>query len=277
MYESHFGLRQRPFRSTLDVARYYPATAHESALQYLRQAVQDEEALVLLTGEPGLGKSLLGRCLLQQLGPEVRSACLTNSHLPDRVALFQAILYELSLPYDGCSEQELRLALTDSLLSHCGQGQSTLLIVDDAQHLSPDLIEELRLLLNLEGSAGRALQIILTGQSSLLGTLDNPGLASCRQRAVRATLEPLTPAEAADYLLHHLRAATDRPEKILGGESLELLARGSRGVPRLLNQSAHRALSLAYAADADIVDAEAALEALAALGLNTEEVMEEAA
>src|SRR5438876_4817137 len=92
MVESHFGLKQRPFRSALDCSRYYPATGHEDALSQLLQALADDEGLALLTGEPGLGKTLLCHCLLQRYG-EVRSAFVTNSHLPDRAALLQAILY----------------------------------------------------------------------------------------------------------------------------------------------------------------------------------------
>ena len=271
MYESHFGLRERPFRSLPDEARYYPATGHEEALARLLQGLSEEEGLLLLSGDPGLGKTLLCHCLLQRAG-ELRSAFLTNSHLPNRVALLQAILYELSLPHEGRSEQELRLALTDDLLAHGGERGPTLLLVDEAQHLAPDLLEELRLLANLEGGQGRALQVILVAQRRLLDTLARTELASFRQRlAVRAALEPLAEAEAADYLLHHLRAAGGRPEKIIGDEALEVLARGTGGVPRLLNQAAHRALVLAHGAGAGQIDAEAAVEALVLLGLAPEE------
>jgi type II secretory pathway predicted ATPase ExeA len=271
MYESHFGLRERPFRSVPDGSRYYPATGHEEALARLLEGLAGEEGLLLLTGDPGLGKTLLCHCLLQRAG-DLRSAFVTNSHLPNRVALFQAILYELSLPHEGRSEQELRLALTDDLLTHCAEHGPTLLLVDEAQHLAPDLLEELRLLANLEGGQGRALQIILVAQRRLLDTLNRAELTSFRQRlAVRAALEPLPPAEAADYLLHCLRVAGGRPEQIFSGEGLEVLARGSGGVPRLLNQAAHRALVLAHGAGAEQVDAEAALEALVLLGLAAEE------
>src|SRR5262249_35287018 len=117
--------------------------------------------------------------------------------------------------------------------------------------------------------AGRALQVVLVALPAILDTLARPELASFRQRlAARACLTPLAPAEAADYLLHHLRAATDRPEHLLTEETLEVLARGTGGVPRRLNQASHRALALACSAGAVTVDAEAALEALAILGLD---------
>src|SRR5262249_40419556 len=126
----------------------------------------------------------------------------------------------------------------------------------------------LRLLSNLEGGAGRALQVVLVAQPMFFETLARPGLASfCQRLAARACVPPLTPAEAADYLLHHLRAVSDRSEQLLTEDTLEVLARGTGGVPRLLNQAAHRALALAYSVGARTVDVEAALDALAILGL----------
>jgi type II secretory pathway predicted ATPase ExeA len=274
MYEKHFGLRRGPFRSTPDCSRYYPSTTHENALNLLRQGLEDQEGLLLMTGEPGLGKTLLCHCLLQHSGEDLRSAFLTNSHVPDRFSLLQSLAYELTLPYEGQLEQVLRLTLTENLLACCAGGHSTLLIVDEAQHLGCDALEELRLLANLESAQGRALQIVLAGHPTILQKLAHPDLGSLRQRlAVRPHLEPLSPTEAADYLLHHLRMTTDHPEKLVSAEALELLARGTHGVPRLLSQATHRALYLACSAGSSTVDAEAALEALFALGLEVEDAV----
>jgi type II secretory pathway predicted ATPase ExeA len=268
MAHTHFGLRRRPFPATLDHSCYYPATSHERALGRLLQGLSDGEGVLLLTGVPGTGKSLLCLCLLERLGGGACSAFLTNSHLRDRASLLQAVLYDLSLPYAGRTEQEMRLALTDHLLKAYAEGKRTVLVIDEAHHLTPDLLEELRLLGNLEGGAGKALQVVLVGQPSLRDTLAEPELASLRQRlAVRAALEPLGLQEAADYLLHHLRGAGAKPGEVLTDEALELLARNTHGLPRLLNQAGHQALALAAEAGAAEVDVEAALEALALLGL----------
>jgi type II secretory pathway predicted ATPase ExeA len=273
MYPNHFGLRQRPFPATPDSACYYPATGHERALARLVDGLADGEGVLLLTGPAGTGKTLLCHCLLERLAGSVESAFLTNSHFRDPAALLQAILYELSLPYEDRDEQERRLALTDHLLTRFAAGRPTVLIVDEAQHLKPDLLEELRLLGNLEARAGKALQVVLAGQAELMETLRRPELASLRQRlAVRIELGPLPLQEAADYLLHHLRVAGVQPETIVTDEVVEILARGSGGVPRLLNQAAHLALNLAGEAGAEQVDVEAALEALAQLGLEGETV-----
>jgi type II secretory pathway predicted ATPase ExeA len=272
MYVSHYGLKHRPFRAAPDSDYYYPATSHERALGQLLQAVAADEGLALLTGAPGTGKTLLCHCLLERLGPEVRSAFLTNGHLAGRSGLLQAILYDLSLPYEGRSEQELRLRLTDFLLENYATGKRMVLIVDEAQLLDVDLLEELRLLANLEARQARAVQVVLAGQPALVETLRRPELRVLQQRlAVRSCLQPLPLDESADYLLHQLRSAGGQPDAILSEEAVEILARGCQGVPRLLNQAAHQALALAYTAGSLAVDAEAALEALAVLGLQKDQ------
>lgn len=271
MYPTHYQLRQRPFPGTPDPGRYYPATSHERAIARLLGGLTDGEGVMTLTGAPGTGKTLLCHCLLERLGSDKTVAFLTNGRAGCRAGLLQAVLYDLSLPYEGRNEQELRLALTDHLLRGYEQGRGTLLILDEAQHLTPDLLEELRLLGNLEARSGKALQVLLVGQPALLETLRRPELTALWQRvAIRAEVEPLPLQEAADYLLHHLRIAGGRPERLFADEALELLCRHTGGVPRLLNQSAHQALRLAAEAGAALVDVEAALEALASLGLAEE-------
>ena len=149
--------------------------------------------------------------------------------MADRAGLLQAILYDLSLPHEGRSEQGLRLALIDHLVGRFAEGKRTLLVIDEAHHLGVDLLEELRLLGNLEGNAGKAMQVVLVGQPDLLHTLASPRLASLRQRlVVRPTIEPMGVEEAADYVLHHLRAAGGSPDEIVDGETLELVARAHR-------------------------------------------------
>jgi type II secretory pathway predicted ATPase ExeA len=271
MYPTHFGLRQRPFPATPDPARYYPATSHERAIARLLGGLEDGEGVMVLTGAPGTGKTLVCHCLLERIGSRVHTAFLTNSHVGSRAGLLQAILYEFSMAYEGRGEQELRLALTDHLLRGYEQGRSTLLILDEAQHLTPDLLEELRLLGNLEARSGKAVQVILVGQPELLDTLRRTELTALWQRlAVRAELEPLALQEAADYVLHHLRVAGGKPERLFVDETLEILSRQTRGVPRLLNQAAHQALNLAAEAGSAQVDVEAVLEALSMLGLEGE-------
>lgn len=268
MDENRFGLKRRPFPSTPDTELYYPATLHETALTTLQRGIVDDEGFVLLTGAPGTGKTLLGYVLLERLGESAVTAFLTNSHYADRAALLQAILYDLGLPHEAKTEQLLRLRLTEHLLKNCAEKKRTVIVIDEAQHLDADLLEELRLLANLEAGKGKAVQFVLLAQPSLLQKLASPGLESLQQRiAIRPELHALDVEEAYDYLLHHLRLAGAKPEKVFDETAIETLARGAHGVPRCLNQSAHQALGLAQEGELAKVDAEAALEALSMLGL----------
>jgi general secretion pathway protein A len=276
MYEKHFGLKRRPFRPTPDSDSYYPASTHEQALARLLQGIEADEGLLLLTGVPGTGKTLVCHRLLERLPADSASAFLTSGSFASRTALLQAILFELSLPYEGRGEQELRLALTEFLLQNYKNGRRALILVDEAHLLSPDLLEELRLLGNLEAGTGKAVQVVLAAQPAILDTIHRPELDSVRQRlAIRVALNLLDVREAVDYLVHQVRAAGARPDAIISDEALELLARGTQGVPRLLNQAAHQALLLACAAEVEQVDAEAALEALGLLGLDAGDEPEE--
>lgn len=270
MYQKRFALCRRPFPATPDTSCYYPASAHEAALATLLRALADDEGLMLLTGLPGTGKTLLGQCLLERLDDQVTSAFITNTHFDDCASLLQAILYDLSLPYEGGC-QALRLRLTDFLLENCAAGKRTLLVLDEAHHLRPEHLEELRLLGNLEAGAGKAFQVILLALPNILETLQLPELTACSQRLItRPALDALALDEAIDYLLHHLRIAGGRSETIIDDVALEILAQGARGIPRLLNHAGHQSLKLAHQAELHKIDAEAALEALAILGLDAE-------
>jgi type II secretory pathway predicted ATPase ExeA len=271
MDDSLFGLKQRPFRNNLDTKAYYPASGHEQSLAQLLGAIKKEDGIALLTGEVGVGKTLLCHCLVERLG-DTETCLLTNSHFADRTALLQAVLYDLSLSFNGLTEQGLRLALSDHLLARFSSGQPVVLIVDEAHHLSADVLEELRLLTNMEGPEGKALQVVLCGHVAILEKLQKPELACLAQRlATRARLEPLCLHEAADYLVHHLRLAGPNAINLFTDEALDLIARSARGIPRRLNQAASQALDLARETDMPCVDAEVALEALALVGLEVED------
>jgi general secretion pathway protein A len=268
MYESHFGLRRRPFRAVPDTDSYYAATTHEQSLAHLLAAVDADEGLALLTGGPGTGKTVVGHCLLERLGNKVTTGFLIHSHFGAPSGLIRAILHDLGLPHERGTEQELRIELLGFLLKNYEEGRRTVVIVDEAQRLTPELLEELRLFTNYEGERGKVLQAILLAQPSFLQLLKLPDLAVLDQRlSVRIQLEPLGLHEAADYLVHGLRAEGGRPERIITDEALEILARATGGVPRLLNRAAHQAFQLAHSAQVTQVDVEAVLEALGELGI----------
>src|SRR5262249_8965698 len=145
----------------------------------------------------------------------------------------------------------------------------TLIVVDEAHHLAPDMLEELRLLSNLEGKDGRAVQILLVGLLEIEQTLDKPGLLALRQRlTTKARLEPLNADESAEYLSPQVTSAGGEPSRLFGEDVLDILTHAANGVPRILNQVAHAAFSLAAEAETDQVDSEAAVEAVTRLGLD---------
>ncbi len=254
---------------------YYPATSHEHALSELREGLRDDEGLLTLHGEAGIGKTLIAYQLIESLPEGSRSVLLTHGKLRSRVELLQAILFDIGLPYQEMSEQELRLSLMESCLSHFQQQGRTIVIIDEAHLLPVELMEELRLLSNLEGRNGKAFQVVLIGMPSMAALIESRGLEIFKQRiAVRCVLEPLSLEESADYLLHHVRRCGGRPERLLGEDVLDILSHASRGVPRILNQAANLAFRLAYDAGNSTVDAEAAVEAVSRLGLD--ETSEEA-
>lgn len=255
---SQLGLARRPFRPAVDPAAYFPAAAHESALAGVAAAFARRDPAALVDGEAGVGKSLVARRWLDRLPAEVPRAVVANPHAAGPTDLLQAILFDLGKPYHGLTPQELRLAVTAELLGDGGRPHPTVLVVDEAQHLTPGAVEELRLLGNVETADGAALFVLLVAQP---GLRDGLGRAFGQRVAARHRVEPLTADETAAYVRHQAGAAFD-------DEAVSLLAGAGGGVPRVLNQAAALAGELAVAAEADKVDAEAVLEALARLGLD---------
>jgi type II secretory pathway predicted ATPase ExeA len=266
MYAEHFGLVRRPFRSTLgDGAAWYASPGHELLLARLAESIADDEGLALVTGDPGTGKTLLCRRFLGRLGEDVNQVCLTNGRFADPTSFLQTILYDVSLPYEGKREQELRLVLTDFLLEQFAVGRRTVLVIDEAHHLSADLLEEVRLWGNLEADDARALQVVLAAQPQILEKLQGPSLVTLSQRLkIRLRLDPLTVEQSAGYLMHQMRVVGGA--RLLLDEAMDLLCRAGKGVPRLLNQLADQALRVACAAGAAAVDAEAVIEGIEILG-----------
>src|SRR5262245_7836131 len=224
MFETRFGLRQRPFRPVPDTDLYFPAGGHEDAINRLRRAIDADEGIMLLTGEPGTGKTLITRKLLESLEESVRTVLLTNSHVTRNGDLLQAILFDLGLSYQGLTEQVARLAVTESCLEFYREGGKTLVVIDEAQHLHPDVLEELRLLSNLEGKDGKAVQVLLVALPDIDRAIEMPSLVAFRHRlTVRSKLELLDASESAEFLVHQVRAAGGRPEWIFGEDVLDIL------------------------------------------------------
>jgi type II secretory pathway predicted ATPase ExeA len=265
---SHFGLDRAPFRPAVDAAAYFPAPSHEAARAALAAAFARREPAALIDGPPGVGKSLVVRKWLDDLLPDVPRVFIPNASAARPAELLQAVLFDLRKPYQGLGEQELRLSATEHLLDAAAGGFPTVVVLDEAQHLSLAALEELRLLGNLETRQGAVAFAILVAQPALRAAFQDPAHALVADRvAVRCAVGPLSPDESADYLRHQVSAAGGEPAKVFDEEAVSLLASACAGVPRILNRAAYLAFELCAEAEGEVVDVEAAMESLARLGI----------
>lgn len=266
MYEQFFGLDQRPFLSTPDPAGYFPTSSHEEALALLKCCVNDGEGVGVLSGRAGTGKTLLCHLLLTEIGPTHAPIFVANTHHGSVRSLLQAILFDLSMEYESLEEQELRLRLTQFLLERFYNGQHTLLFVDEAQNLSIDQLEELRLLTNLEGHGERAVQVLLIAQENLAEMLKDERLRAFRQRiAVYARLRSFTADETMDYIRHRIARAGGNADSIFTAAAISEIHLRSEGIPRRINQLCQRTLLLAFAHDIGTIDESDVIAAAAQL------------
>ena len=247
MYEQFHGLSERPFSITPDPRYLYLSARHAEALAHLLYGVRENGGFTQLTGEVGTGKTMLVRCLLERL-PEQTDTAIILDPPGARIEFLQAIGRELRVrtPRWANSPSALGAALNRKLLRTYGAGRRTVLIVDEAQALGPGLLEQVRRLTNLETARHKLLGIVLVGQPELHETLARPELRQLAQRiTARCHLGPLSRAETGEYLQHRLKVAGAGRE-IFSSRARRLLYRISRGIPRIINVVADRALLGAF-------------------------------
>ena len=256
MYEQYFGFRERPFSIAPDPRFLYLSERHRDALAHLVYGLNDQGGFVMLTGEVGTGKTTLCRSLLEQVPPHIDVAFVLNPRL-DAVELLETIADELRIDRRDANGSIKRLVdhINEQLLRGNAAGRSTVLLIDEAQNLSADVLEQLRLLTNLETNERKLLRIILIGQPELAQMLARPDLRQLAQRiTARYHLGPLKAADTAAYVQHRLalaRGSADRREaatdQLFTPAAVRTLHRLSAGIPRIINVIADRALLGAYA------------------------------
>jgi general secretion pathway protein A len=255
MYTSHFGLLEAPFSITPDPQYLYMSERHREALAHLLYGIGEGGGFVVLTGEVGTGKTTICRCLLKQLPPDVDVAVVLNPKLT-AVELLATLCDELRLPYppDTTSIKVFVDTLYRHVLDAHELGRRTVLIIDEAQNLSTEALEQVRLLTNLETTKQKLLQVILIGQPELATALDRPDLRQLAQRVTaRYHLHSLSPRETNAYITHRLEVA-GRRETIFRPSAIREVHRLSGGVPRLINVICDRALLGAYTLDEQTID-----------------------
>ncbi|MED5261335.1 MAG: AAA family ATPase [Myxococcota bacterium] len=249
MYTDFFGLREKPFALSPDPRYLFLSGSHREALAHLLYGIEEGEGFIAITGEVGTGKTTLCRTLIERLGSETEVAFLFNP-IGSGLELLQAIAREFGLDAENATRAELNDRLNRFLLEKKSRGQRVLLIVDEAQDLSAETLEEIRLLSNLETSSSKLIQILLLGQPELARKLDSSELRQLRQRiGVRWNLGSLSSRETRDYVRHRLRVAGVSSRHVFSDSALRLVHRRTQGVPRLINVLCDRSLLAAFAAE----------------------------
>jgi general secretion pathway protein A len=242
-----FGLKENPFRSSQDGRYFFVGRSYETAFAELMFGIESRGGLLVLAGEPGTGKTMLLRRLLQWLGQrKSSSAYIFHSHL-NTTGLFGFIAKGFGIAIESTKKSELLAAIQKWLQSRQSEGDSPVIVIDEAQALSTRALSELCLLLNLENSSGKLVQIVLAGQPALEERLRQPELRQLRQRiAVRCRIPLLTLEETEEYLEARLKGAGCVNRGIFPAESIQSLYSYAQGIPRLTNVLCEKALMAAY-------------------------------
>ncbi|MBI1195092.1 MAG: AAA family ATPase [Gammaproteobacteria bacterium] len=246
MYTAYFGLTEKPFALTPDPAFLYPSRRHQTGLMMLEYGLMNQAAISVITGEIGSGKTTLIRKLLDDMDKELTVGLISNTHRSFG-ELLQWVLVAFGLECDSLDKATLYRRFIDFVIDEYAKGQRTVLIVDEAQNLDPETLEELRMLSNINADKDLVLQLILVGQPELRETLRRPGLVQFVQRiSVDFHLDPLTHEETRAYIDHRIRVAGG-PEGIFTLDACDEVYDFSGGVPRLINQICDTALVYAFA------------------------------
>src|SRR5262245_15179524 len=249
MYESYYGFAEKPFSLTPDPKYLYRSESHANAFELLQYAIERREGFVVITGDIGTGKTTLCRALLDQTDPRTFTALLLNPFLSEE-DLLKGILQDLGVFSRGeerigrqPTKQELINTLYDFLLSLVPLRARAVLIIDEAQNLPLPILEQIRILSNLETDKEKLLQIILVGQLNLMPLLRSPELRQLDQRvSIRYQLKPLSEEETSAYVSHRLAIAQATRGVVFSPAALQLVYRYSGGIPRLINMLCDRAL-----------------------------------
>jgi len=264
VYEGYYGCRREPFSLSPDPSFLYATAPHREALAQLQYLVQQRKGFAVITGEVGTGKTTLLRSLIESAGPKIQTGYLFNPPRTRR-ALYQSIAAELGISLNGAADPTADL--NQYFLSTFEKGGTVVVIFDEAQSLPMELLEEIRLLTNIETSSAKLLQVILAGQPELDTMIDSTALRALRQRLVfRYSLAPLGPEDTVQYIAARLAAAgADKSPFTL--KACRAVHRCSGGIPRLVNVICDNAMLTGYATNSRVIDEENIEEVAADLKL----------
>ena len=254
MYLEFLGLREKPFAVTSDPAFLYLSRRHREALSHMMYGIRERKGFIAITGEIGTGKTTLCKALLRQLDPATKTALILHSGLSE-LQLLQTIVQDFGLNPMRHNRLNLFNQLNGFLLEQAGFGHNPVLIIDEAQNLTPRELEQIRMLSNLETDKDKLIQIILVGQPQLNEKLNLPSMQQIHQRiSVRYHIQPLDADEVRTYIDHRLQLAGSNGSLAWTNEAIEEVYRHSRGIPRLINSICDRALLACYVFQVKAVD-----------------------
>src|SRR5688572_8261531 len=250
-YLQFYGLTEAPFDITPNPRFLYFSTKHREALNHLLYGIRERKGFVQLTGEVGAGKTTLCRAMLEQLGDKYATALILNPVL-DADQLMKAIAMEFGLDVKGLDRLETVAAMNEFLLKLVEEGRDAVLIIDEAQNLTHDLLEQIRLISNLELDDRKLLQIVLMGQPELRDRLNDHSLRQLRQRiTVRYHLTPLRFNEVKDYIRHRLHVSGANGSPYFSLAALWRIFKYSNGIPRLVNAVCDKCLLAGFVRQSD--------------------------
>jgi len=254
VYLEYYGLKEAPFNITPNPRFLFFSAKHREAFNHLLYGIRERKGFVQLTGEVGAGKTTLCRALLEQLGPNFSTALILNPVL-DADQMVKAIAMEFNLPVRGLDRLETIAQINAFLLRQLEQGKDTVLIIDEAQDLTPELLEQIRLLSNLETDDRKLLQIILMGQPELRTRLNDHRLRQLRQRiTVRYHLAPLKRQEVGQYIQHRLQVSGANGAPYFTWAAVWRIYSYSKGIPRLINAICDKCLLAGFVQQRDKID-----------------------
>ncbi|MGD8894162.1 MAG: AAA family ATPase, partial [Desulfobacterales bacterium] len=267
MYKNFFSFRERPFKLVPNPAYLFLSKSHEEVLAHLTYAVIQGDGFVEITGEVGTGKTTICRAFLENLDHNTKAAYIFNPSL-NAIQLLRAIIDEFGIESDTDNIKDLIDRLNSFLIAKKSEGKNVILIIDEAQNLTKEVLEQLRLLSNLETAKDKLIQIILVGQPELEEKLDSHELRQLDQRiTLRCQLAPLSYKEVRAYIQHRINIASLKTEIQFDAAAYRSIYQYSRGIPRLINIVCDRALLNAFVLNQEIISGKIAMAAIRELGV----------